>query len=70
MHLKCLTTLLGVFLMHLSYCRRKAFNDALDNINELLNFKCNLVSRLSKLEDTAADLGLKDTFLRTLNSLL
>ena len=67
---KFLPTLLEVFLMHLSYCRRKAFNNAYDKINEFSNFKYNLVSQLNKLQDSATELASKDTFLRTCNSLL
>ena len=69
-HLKILPTLLEVFLRHLSYCRRKAFNDTYDKIIEFSNFKYTLVSQFNKLQDTAAELGSKDTFLRTWNSLL
>ena len=69
-HLKTLPTLLEVFLRHLYHCRRKAFNEAYDRINEFSNFKYNLVSRFNKLQDTATELGSKDTFLRTCNSLL
>ena len=54
----------------LSYCRRKAFNEVYDKINEFSNFKHNLVFRFNKLQDTATELGSKDTFLRTQNSLL
>ena len=56
-HLKILHTLLEVFLRHLSYCRRKALNEAHDKINEFSNFKYNLVSRFNKLQDTATELG-------------
>ena len=44
--------------------------DGYDKINELCNFKCNLVSRFNKLRDTADDLGSKKTFLRTWNFIL
>ena len=54
----------------LSYCRRKAFNEVYDKINEFSNFKHNLVFRFNKLQDTATELGSKDTFLRIQNSLL
>ena len=48
----------------------KAFNDAYNKINEFSNFKYNLVSRFNKLQDTAPELGSKDTFLRTWDSRL
>ena len=54
----------------LSYCRRKAFNEVYDKINEFSNFKHNLVFRFNKLQDIATELGSKDTFLRIQNSLL
>ena len=69
-HLKILPALLEVFLRHLSYCRRKAFNEAYDKINEFSNFKNNLFSRFNKPQDNVTELGSKDTFLRTWNSLL
>ena len=71
-HLKILPKFLEVFLRHLSfsYCRRKTFNEAYDKINEFSDFKDYLVSRFNKLEDTATELGSKDSFLRTWNSLL
>ena len=67
-HLKILPTILEGFLRHLSYCYRKAFNEAYDKINEFSNVKYNLVSRFNKLQDTATELGSKDTFLRTWDS--
>ena len=69
-HLKKLPTLLQEFLKHLSYCRRKAFNDGYNKINEFSNFKYNLVSRFNKLLVTATELRSKKTFWRTWNSLL
>ena len=69
-HLKILPTLLEVFLRHLSYCREKTFNETYDKINEFPNFKNNLVCQFNKIQDTATQLGSKDTFLRTWNSLL
>ena len=36
-HLKILPTLLEMFPRYLSYCRRKAFNEADDEINEFSN---------------------------------
>ena len=61
---------LKIFLRNRSYSHMKAFNDAYNKINEFSNFKYNLVSRFNKLQDTAPELGSKDTFLRTWNSLL
>ena len=69
-HLKILPTLLELFLRYFSYCRRKAFNEAYDKINEFSNFKYNLVSRFSKLQDTVTELDSRDTFLRTWNNSL
>ena len=71
-HLKILPKFLEVFLRHLSfsYCRRKTFNEAYDKINEFSDFKDYLASRFNKLEDTATELGSKNSFLRTWNSLL
>ena len=60
-HLKIPPKLLEVFLRHLSYCCRKNFNDAYNTIN--------LVSQFNRIQDTATELGSKDTFLRTWNSL-
>ena len=65
-NLKILPTLSEVFLRHLSYCRRKAFNDAHDKINEFSNFKYNLVSRFNKPQDTATELGSKGNFFEDL----
>ena len=65
-HSEILSTLLEVFLRHLSYCRRKAFNEPDHKINEFSNFKYNLVSRFNKLQDTATELGSKDTFFENL----
>ena len=59
-HSEILSTLLEVFLRHLSYCRRKAFNEPDDKINEFSIFKYNFVSRFNKLQDTATELGSKD----------
>ena len=69
--LKTLPTLLEVFLAHLSFCRRKAFHDdGYDKINELFNFKHNLVSCFNKIRDTATELDSKETFLKSWNSFL
>ena len=69
-HLKILPTRLKLFLRHLSYCHKKASNEAYDKINEFSGFKYNLFSRLNKLQDTATKLISKDTSMRTCNSLL
>ena len=69
-HLKILPTLLELFPRHFSYCHRKSFYEGYDKINEFSNFKCNLASRFNKLQDTATELGSKDTCLMTWNSLL
>ena len=56
-HLMILPMLLKVFLRSLSYCHSKFFHDdGCNKINELLNFKCNLVSRFNKLRDIATKL--------------
>ena len=69
--LKILPSIIGVFLRHLSYCSMKAFyDDGYDKINELFNFKCNLVSCLEKLRVTATALGSEEIFLKTCNCLL
>ena len=65
-HLKILSTFLEVFLRHLSYCRKKAFNEAYDETNEFSS----LVSRFIKRQDIATEIGSKDTSMRTWNSLL
>ena len=39
--------------------------DGYDEINELSNFECYLVSCFNKLIDTADDVGPRKTFLRT-----
>ena len=61
-HLKIPTTLWEEFLRHHSCCRRKAFSEAYDKINELSNFKCNPLSRFNNLQNTTTELGSKDTF--------
>ena len=60
-HSKIVPTLLEVFLRHLFHCRTKAFNETYDKNNEFSNFKCNLVSRFNKLQDTAGEIGWGDT---------
>ena len=44
--------------------------DGYEKINKLSNFKCSPASRISKLRDSAIELGSKNTFLKTLNSIL
>ena len=56
------TKILEVILMHLF---KVCHEDGYDEINELSNFECYLVSCFNKLRDTADDLGSKKTFLRT-----
>ena len=61
---------LKIFLRRLSYCCRKAIDDAYNKSNECSNFKYNLVSQFNKLQDNAPESGWKGNFLRTWNSLL
>ena len=69
--LEILQTLIEVFLRHIIFCRRKAFyGDGYEKIQELTNFKGNLVSRFNKLRDMSVELGSKEYFLRKWNSLL
>ena len=50
--LEILPTLIEVFLRRLSFCRRKAFyEDGYNKINELDNYKGNLISRFKTLKD-------------------
>ena len=58
-HLKSLSTLLEVILMHLF---KACHEDGYDKINELSNFKCCLVSCFNKHRDTANELGSKSFF--------
>ena len=69
-HLKILPSVLKLFFRHLSCCCRKAFNEGFDKFNNFSNFKCNLVSQFNSLQDAASELGSKNTFLRTSNSIL
>ena len=66
-HLKTLPTLLEVILMHLF---KACHEDGYDKINELSNFKCDLVSCFNKFKGIANELGPKITFLRTWISIL
>ena len=58
-HLKTLPTLLEVILMHLF---KACHEDGYDKINELSNFKCDLVSCFNKFKGTANELGSKKLF--------
>ena len=63
--------LIEVFLRHLSFCRRKAFyKDGYKNINELDNYKGNLISRFKTTNDKAIELGSKKSFLKKWELLL
>ena len=62
--LQILPILVEVF-RHLSFCRRKAFyEDGYNRINELDNYKGNLISRFNTLRDKAIELGSKESFLK------
>ena len=64
--LEILQALTEVFHRHIIFCRRKAFyEDGYDKIQELSNFKGNLVSHYMSVE-----LDSKESFLRKWNSLL
>ena len=63
--------LIEVFIRHLSFCRRKAFyEDGYDKINELDNYKGNLISKFKNLKDKTAELGSKQSFLKKWKPLL
>ena len=63
--------LIEVFLRHLSFCRKKAFyEDRYNKINELDNYKGNLISRFKTLRDKAMKLGSKESFLKKWKFLL
>ena len=69
--LEILPTLIKVFLRHLSFCRRKAFYEDGDNkINELDNYKGNLISRFKILKDKAIEFGSTKFFLKKWRLLL
>ena len=53
------TKILEVILMHLF---KACHEDGYDKINELSNFKCNLVSCFDKLKDTANEISSKKLF--------
>ena len=61
--LEIFPTFIEVFIRHLSFCRRKAFyKDGYNKINELDNYKGNLISRFKTLKDKATELGSKQSF--------
>ena len=63
--------LVEVILRHLSFCRRKAFyEDGYDKINELDNYKRNIISHFNTLRDKAIELGSKESFLKKWKFLL
>ena len=69
--LEILLTLIEVFLRHLSFCQRKTFyEDGYNKINELSNYKGNLISRFNTLRDMAIELDLKESFLKKWNLLI
>ena len=69
--LEIFPTLIEVFMRHLSFCRRKAFyKDGYDKINELDNYKGNLISKFKNLKDKTAELGSKQSFLKKWKPLL
>ena len=69
--LEIFPTLIEVFIRHLSFCRRKAFyKDGYNKINELDNYKENLISRSKNLKDKTAELGSKQSFLKKWKPLL
>ena len=69
--LEILPILTEVFVRHLSFCRRKAFyEEGYNKINELDNYKRNLISQFKTLRDKAMELGSKESFLKKWNFLL
>ena len=63
--------LIEVFIGHSSFCRRKAFyGDGSNKINELDNYKRNLISRFETIRDKAMELGSKESFLKKWKFLL
>ena len=69
--LEILPILIKVFLRHLYFCRRKAFyEDGYHKINELNNYKGNIISRFKTLRDKAMELGSKESFLKKWKLLL
>ena len=69
--LEILPILIKVFLRHLYFCRRKTFyEDDYHKINELNNYKGNIISRFKTLRDKAMELGSKESFLKKWKLLL
>ena len=69
--LEILQTIIEVFLVHITFCRRKVFyGDGCDKIQELSNCKGNLVSHFKKPRAMSVELGSKKSFLRKWSSLL
>ena len=69
--LEIFPTLIEVFIRHLFFCRRKAFyEDGYDKINELDNYKGNLISKFKNLKDKTAELSSKQSFLKKWEPLL
>ena len=59
------STISRTVIRHLSFCGRKAFyKDGYDKINELDNYKGNLISKFKNLKDKTAELGSKQPFLK------
>ena len=57
LHLENLLILLDKFLRQISYCQREvSHTDGYGKINELSNYKRNLVSRMNKLKNTVLEL--------------
>ena len=62
-HLKTVATLMQVFLRHITYVEGKPFMKMnMTNISELPNFKCNVAFHISKIRDTAIELGSRGSF--------
>ena len=62
---------LSKFFSDIYFCRRKAFyEDDYSKINELTNYKGNLISRFLTLRDKAIEMGSKESFLKKWKLLL
>lgn len=69
--LEILPMLIEVFLRHLFFCKRKTFyGDDYSKINELINYKSNLISRFNSLTEKAIVIGSKELFLKKWKLLL
>ena len=69
--LEILPTLIEVFLRHLYFCQRKVFyEDDYSKINELTNYKGNLISGFKSHKDKAIELGSKESLLKKWKLLL